>query len=114
MTRPLCSCRERPVGINCYIEERVYYRKLCDQCLRKGRRLKPQAPSWARSGYTKKEKCERCNFKFKLLGQSRVFYVDGNLNNNDWTNLRTVCLNCQEEVAKSKLSWRPSPLVPDF
>ena len=71
-------------------------------------------PGWARSGYTKKDKCERCNFKFKFLTQSRVFYLDGNLNNNDWTNLKTLCLNCQEEVFKSKLPWKPSPLVADF
>jgi len=114
MLRPLCACRERPVGINRHIGERVYYRKLCDQCLRKGKKLKPQAPSWVRVGYAKKSHCEKCGFKFKLLGQSRVFYLDGNLNNNDWTNLRTVCLNCQEEILKSKTTWKPSTLTPDF
>ena len=71
-------------------------------------------PGWAKAGYTKKTKCDKCNFQFKLLTQSNVFYLDGNLKNNDWLNLRTVCLNCQEEILKSKTTWKPSPLTPDF
>ena len=42
------------------------------------------------------------------------FYVDGNLKNNNWLNLKTICLNCAQEVYRSKLPWKPAPIVPDF
>jgi len=44
----------------------------------------------------------------------RVYYVDGNLKNNDWNNLKTICLNCQAAVLDAKLGWKPSDLVADF
>lgn len=71
-------------------------------------------PAWARSGYKKKPHCEKCGFKAKVPDQLNVFCVDGNLKNNNWTNLKTICANCTIEVAKSKLPWKASPVVPDF
>jgi hypothetical protein len=113
--RPLCpTCNRRPVAINRHIGDKIYYRKTCDICSRAGKKVKPDSPQWAKSGYTKKPQCERCGFKFKLVEQSNVFYVDGNLKNNNWLNLKTVCLNCQQEVYKSRLPWKPALLVPDF
>ena len=115
LKRNLCPiCSQNPVAVN-YIREGVrHYRNSCAACIRKGRKLKKEPPPWQKSGYTKKPQCERCGFKFKLADQSNVFYVDGNLKNNNWVNLKTVCLNCQPEVYKSNLPWKPSPLVPDF
>ena len=92
----------------------VHYRKLCSSCLRKGKKLKPLPPPWAKSGYKKKPQCEKCGFKFKLTEQSNVFYIEGNLKNNNWVNLKTVCLNCQREVYKSQMGWKAGPIVPDF
>jgi hypothetical protein len=114
--RKLCpTCNQRPVAINCVKNEKTYYRKVCDICSRIGKKLKPKPPSWAQSGYTKKVQCERCGFKAKYVpDQLGVFYVDGNLKNNNWLNLKTVCLNCQQEIYKSKLPWKPAPIVPDF
>jgi len=113
--RPLCpTCNLRPVAINSHRGERTYYRKVCDACSRTGRKLKPDAPTWAKSGYVKKPQCDKCGFKFKLIEQSNVFYVDGNLKNNNWHNLKTVCLNCQQELYRGRISWKPSPIVPDF
>ena len=43
-----------------------------------------------------------------------VFYVDGNLRNNNHFNLKTVCLNCCQEVYRSKLPWKRSTLTPDY
>jgi hypothetical protein len=113
--RKICpTCGQRPVAIN-YLKEGVaHYRTQCDVCIKQGKKLKPAPPGWRRSGYTKKPQCEKCGFKFKLVEQSAVFYVDGNLKNNNWANLKTVCLNCAQEVYKSKLPWKVSPLVPDF
>jgi hypothetical protein len=43
-----------------------------------------------------------------------VYHIDGNLNNTALSNLKTVCANCQIEVAKEGLGWRQGDLVPDF
>ena len=113
--RPICpSCNTRPVAINCYSGDKVYYRKMCDSCIRKGRKLKPKSPAWALSGYKKKPHCEKCGFVAKHVEQLNVFHIDGSLKNNDWVNLKTVCLNCTKEIDKSKLRWKPSPPAQGF
>lgn len=113
--RPLCpSCNHRPVAINCRIGKKTYYRKVCDVCSRKGTKKRIPPPAWHLAGYTKKQVCEKCGFKAKYPEQLGVFYLDGNLKNNNWLNLKTVCLNCATEVNKSKLPWRAAPLKPDF
>lgn len=70
--------------------------------------------AWIKSGYTKKEKCEKCGFKFKFLDQSSVYHVDGNIENSDWLNLKTICANCTIELAHSKTGWRSPKITPDF
>jgi hypothetical protein len=115
MERKLCpSCRQRPVAVNYVKNEKTYYRRLCDVCGKLKANQKPKAPAWFISGYRKKPHCEKCGFKAKFADQLAVFYVDGNLKNNDWSNLKTVCLNCQVEVFKLKLPWKAGPLLPDY
>ena len=114
-TRTLCpTCNESPVAVNYIKDETVHYRTRCSACIRKGRGVKKIPPAWAKSGYKKKDRCELCSFKFKLVSQCNVFYVDGNLKNTNWSNFKTVCLNCQQELYKSKVTWKPAPIVPDF
>jgi hypothetical protein len=114
MERKVCPlCNQRPVAVNYIREEVTHYRTKCDPCSRAGKKNK-EVPAWSKAGYRKKPACERCGFKFKLIEQSAVFYVDGNLKNNNHFNLKTVCLNCVHEVNRSKLPWRQGPLVPDF
>jgi hypothetical protein len=115
LKRNLCPiCHANPVAVN-YIRDGVHhYRNSCASCARKGRKLRSEPPAWAKSGYKKKTQCERCGFKIKLAEQSTVFYVDGNLKNNNWLNLKTVCLNCQQEVYQSRLPWKTGPITPDF
>jgi len=113
MERDICPiCKLNPVAINYYRGERVYYRSACTPCIHHKRRIAVPVAGWIKSGYQKSERCDRCSFKFKLVTQSRVFHVDGNVKNCHWANLRTICLNCSSEVAKT--SWRPSDLQPDF
>jgi len=116
MSRPLCAvCLHTPAAVNYHSEGKIHYRKLCDQCIRKGKKVKPSAPAWFKNGYRKKERCEKCGFKAKYPeDQLRVFHLDGNLKNNSTSNLKTICLNCQQEVVKGKLSWAPANVVPDF
>ena len=114
--RSLCpNCNERPVAVNYIKEDVTHYRKQCDACLRKGRKVKPQAPLWQRKGYRKKPACELCGFTAKLDKQLAVFHIDGKLDNVDRMNLKTVCLNCAQEVTSSrKYHWKPATVVADF
>lgn len=115
MIRPVCpTCSARPVAINCYSGEQVYYRRQCDACLRRGKKLKAKPPAWAQSGYSKKERCELCNFKAKHTKQLTVYHVDGNLKNTNPFNLKTVCANCTIELSTSRVPWRQASPVADF
>lgn len=114
MQRPLCStCRGNPAAINYRSNNKVYYRKTCAPCARKLKHTK-EMPAWTRTGYKKKLLCERCNFKAKLPQQIFVYYIDGNLKNNSWINLRCVCANCRIDLNNSKTTWRESPLTADY
>ena len=115
MTRPLCTaCRGNPVAINYRSGDKVRYRKVCSACARKGKRGKTTVAAWQRAGYTKKSQCEKCGFKCKTLQQMFVYYLDGNLKNNDWMNLKSVCANCSIDINSGKTGWKQSPLTPDF
>jgi len=113
MERNLCPfCRKHPVAINYYRKGKTYFRTACTPCIHGRNRSPTKLPGWVKSGYRKPDKCDRCAFKFKINTQAKVYYVDGNTNNNHWANLRTICLNCQIEI--SHMGWRPSPIQPDF
>ena len=57
--------------------------------------------------------CDRCGFKARYAAQTLVYHVDGNLANCEAKNLKTVCRNCEVDLAKSGLTWRPGDLQPD-
>lgn len=113
--RPLCTiCNKRPVAVNYKRNEITYYRKRCDSCIRKKKQIPVPKPKWLEHGYKKKILCERCGFKAKYKEQLFVYHIDGNLNNTALTNLKTICANCQIEIAKSKLGWVQGDLTPDL
>lgn len=113
--RSLCAvCGKKPCAVNYKQGDKTYYRSRCDSCIRKKKKLAAPVPSWHKVGYKKKPHCEKCGFKAKYREQLFVYYVDGNLNNNNHLNLKTICANCQYEVAKEGLGWRQGDLVPDF
>jgi len=112
--RPLCSlCHGNLAAVNYKAGNKTYYRRTCAACARKGKRVK-ELPGWTKTGYKKKLVCDRCNFAAKILNQIFVFYIDGNLKNNAWTNLRCVCANCRIELNQTNTTWRESPLVADY
>jgi hypothetical protein len=114
MERPLCSlCKGNLAAVNYRVGDKTYYRRICASCARKGKRVK-EMPGWTKTGYKKKLTCERCDFAAKTTHQIFVFYIDGNLKNNTWLNLRSVCANCRIELNHSKTTWRESPLVADY
>jgi hypothetical protein len=113
--RPICpACEQRPKAVN-YIKEGVsHYRSKCENCLKRGRKIKPAKPRWELAGYKKKAVCDRCGFRAKYSAQLLVYHVDTNLNNCKAANLRTICLNCVVDIKKSDLVWKPGDLEPDF
>ena len=112
--RPTCkACNQRPVAVNYRREETVYYRKTCDNCIRRGRREKAPVARWQSAGYKKKTTCDRCGFRSRYASQLLVYHVDGRLTNTELSNLRTVCLNCVEEVRRLDVPWRPGDLQAD-
>ena len=114
MKRPLCeACKRNLAAVN-YIKENItHYRTRCDSCIRKGRKKKPVKPRWASNGYKKKTVCDRCGFRAKSLAQILVYHLDGNLNNCDLSNLKSVCLNCTVEVVRLELPWKVGDLTED-
>ena len=110
--RPLCLCSKHPAAINYKKGNKVYYRKLCEKCLRNG--LNHGVPKWLQRGYQKKDTCEKCGFNSKYQEQFNVFHIDGDLNNCRPNNLKTICANCQRIVQKDGLKWKQGDLVPDF
>lgn len=112
--RPICLvCNQRPRAVAYYKNNQVQYRRLCEHCIKRGRKIKPADPKWKTAGYKKKPACDRCGFKAKFTAQLLVYHVDGNMNNTGIRNLKTVCQNCVVEIAKSDLPWRPGDLEPD-
>jgi hypothetical protein len=113
--RPIClSCNQRSRAIAYYKNDSVQYRRLCEYCIKRNRRVKPPVPRWKEAGYKKKPTCDRCGFKAKFAAQLLVYHVDGNLNNSGLRNLKTICQNCVIEISRSDLPWRPGELEPDF
>lgn len=114
MNRPICkACGQRFCAINLHREGRIYYRSRCEHCIRRGKKIKTPDPRWKQAGYKKKTVCDRCGFRAKYSAQLMVYHVDGNLNNTDTKNLKTVCQNCAVEIPKLDLTWKSGDLEPD-
>jgi hypothetical protein len=112
--RPICTaCNQRPVAVNYCRNDITHYRTRCDHCIRRKKKIKPPEALWKRAGYKKKPACDRCGFKPRFASQILVYHMDGNMNNVDLKNLRTVCLNCVEEVRRLDVPWVPNPLQAD-
>ena len=114
--RPMCStCNVNPRAIAYHRNEKVYYRSDCPECTRKKKKIKKTVVSrWKSAGYKKKTACDKCSFRARFLSQLLVFHIDGNLNNPDMRNLRTICLNCAEVAKKTDVTWRRGDLEPDL
>lgn len=110
--RKLCKkCQKRPVAVNYYKEGKTFYRSVCDHCAR-GRG--DGNPLWALRGYTKKQVCDKCGLKSLHQEVFNVFFVDGDLTNCRYTNLKTICANCQRTLQKEGVKWKQGDLRPDF
>jgi hypothetical protein len=114
MIRPICTtCNKNPCAVNYIRKGKKYYRSSCDECGRKKIKTKPRVPSWQKAGYKKKPACDLCGFKHLFTSQITVFHIDGNLENTDYVNLRSICLNCVEVVKRKEVTWRRGDLEVD-
>ena len=100
--RPLCTeCRSKPRAYAYKKHNKIYWRRLCDSCIRKKSKKRiGGVTALQRSGYKKRRKCELCGFKAQDQSQLDVFFVDGNLRNVNETNL-----NCLRQLPKAR--WSP-------
>lgn len=113
MDRPLCQkCNKKPAAINYRKGDRTFYRKQCASCL-KGKPRETKKSKWQEAGYKKKPQCERCGFKARFNEQLVVWFVDKNMQNTAWNNMKTVCLNCQIEMTILGVGWTQGGLIPD-
>jgi len=85
---------------------------MCEICLAHG--AYHGVPRWFRANYKMKSQCDKCGFRSKHPEVFRVFHVDGDLNNCRHSNLKTVCCNCAQVLAKDGITWRQGDLVADF
>lgn len=112
--RPICEiCRQRPCAINYRNNCQIYYRRLCGFCIARKKKIKPPIPRWQSGGYRKKSNCDRCGFRARYQSQLLVVNCDGDLHNNILNNLRTICLNCVEEVKRADNPWVVNDLPED-
>ena len=110
--RPLCTCGQRPAAINYYKDGKPYFRKLCEICLKGGKSSRP--PRWKTAGYFKKSVCDKCGHKSPYPEVFSVYHVDGDLNNCKFSNLKTVCANCQRTLHREGAKWKQGNLTPDL
>lgn len=113
--RPLCKeCKSKPRAYAYKRYGKIYWRSLCDTCIRKSAGKKVGGVTvLQRSGYKIKKKCELCGFKAQDKSQLDVLFVDGDLRNTSTNNLKTVCANCQRLRSTRRLGWRVGDLVAD-
>jgi hypothetical protein len=113
--RPIClACNQRPRAVAYRRNDQIQYRRLCEYCIKRKRKIKQPEPRWKTAGYKKKNVCDLCSFKAKYSAQLLVYHVDGNMNNNSTRNLKTICLNCVVDIKRNDLPWLPGELEPDL
>ena len=95
------------------IESFINLREINDDNIKKNKKIKPPVPRWQTAGYKKKATCDRCGFRAKYSAQLLVYHADGNLQNNNLKNLKTVCHNCVVDLKRTGSTWRPGDLQPD-
>jgi len=112
--RPLCKvCGRNPRAAAYYRNNKRYFRSRCSLCIKKDRQVPATVPRWKSRGYVKKMQCDMCGFRSKYSSQITVWHIDGNLNNCELINLRSVCLNCIEIIKRRNTTWRVGEIEVD-
>lgn len=113
--RPICKvCNKLPRAPAYYRNNKRYYRSRCNTCIAKNKKLKVPIPRWQSKGYKKKTACDLCHFKSQYSSQILVYHIDGDLNNCEFINLRSICLCCVEVVKRKNFTWRIGDIEVDY
>lgn len=115
MTSKLCNiCNSNNVTVNYTRNGKTYYRKTCYHCNKK-KKLDNELPVLLlkKSGYKKKNVCDRCGFKAKTQAQMKIYYKDNNIYNVSPNNLRSYCANCLIEINNNPSSSKKD-IVADY
>lgn len=111
IARPICKvCNKNPRAPAYYRNGKRYYRSRCNFCINRDKKINPPVPKWKSSGYKKKTTCDLCGFHGVYSSQIVVFHIDGNLNNTNYVNLRSVCLCCIEVIKRKHFTWKPGEI----
>ena len=114
LPRPICNvCNKKVCAVNYIKNGKRHYRSMCNQCGKTNKMKKP-IYLWQRAGYEKDKLCFLCGFKSLYSTQMVVYHIDGRPQNTDFTNLRTVCLNCIEVVKRKEIIWVRGDLTVDY
>lgn len=113
--RPFCpKCNKKLCAINYKRDGVLHYRSVCNDCGKNKPKKKSGIHKWQTAGYNKKPACDLCGFKSIYPSQITVFHIDGNLNNTEFSNLRSICLNCVEVVKRKQVNWKRGDLQVDY
>lgn len=113
--RPFCKvCNKNPRAPAYYRNGKRYFRARCNACITANKKLKKLKPRWELKNYKKKTTCDMCNFRAQFPSQITVWHIDGNLNNCELINLRSICLNCVEVVKRKQTVWKVGDLEVDY
>lgn len=113
--RPFCKvCNKNPRAPAYYRNGKRYFRSRCTICIANNKQLAKTKPKWESKGYKKKPTCDICGFRSQYTSQITIWHVDGNLNNCELINLRSVCLNCVEVVKRKQSAWKVGDLQVDY
>lgn len=112
--RPICKvCGKNPRAPAYYRAGKRYYRSRCSTCIAKDKKVRLPEPKWKIKGYKKKQACDLCGFRSVFSSQILVYHIDGDLNNCDLINLRSICLCCVEVVKRRHFTWKPGDVEVD-
>ena len=112
--RPLCTkCSQRPAAVNYKKAGKTYYRKKCELCLRYGG-PSGYMPKWHVAGYRINKKCDKCGRTYFDQIDLILFDIVCYLDICKFSNLKTVCANCQRSLHLEGIRWKQGDLVPDF
>jgi hypothetical protein len=114
LNRPICPvCNKQPCAAN-YTKNGIrHYRSRCASCIKKNKNIPLPVPRWKLKGYKKKATCDLCGFKSQYASQIIVYHIDGNQNNCELINLRSICLCCVEIVKRKHITWKIGDIEAD-
>ena len=113
--RPICKvCNKNLRAPAYYRNGKRYFRARCSACIATNKQLTKPKPRWEEKGYKKKNNCDLCGYRSQYSSQITVWHIDGNLNNCELINLRSVCLNCVEVVKRKQTTWKVGGLEVDY